>query len=146
MMVVGLVGLLVGLTFPSLSSGIDALRIAGASDSIASFLNGALNRADRRQEVMEIEVSLSANTLRMRSARPGFEQTLEMPEGIEILGVLPPIPAPPETPRRFLVFPGGAAPRIGIEIENRRGDRRVVRVDPMTGVPQIEREGSGGGR
>ncbi len=140
MMVVALIGLLVGLTFPSITSGIDALRLTSATDSIASFLNSALNRADRRQVVMEIEVSLTNNTVRMLSAEPGFERTLEMPKGVEIKDVLPPLPVDRETPRRFLIYPAGAVPRIGIELVNARGTRRIVRIDPITGAPQIERE------
>jgi hypothetical protein len=29
-------------------------------------------------------------------------------------------------------------PRIGIEIANRKGTRRMVRVNPMTGVPEVQ--------
>jgi hypothetical protein len=35
-------------------------------------------------------------------------------------------------------MPGGVPPRIGVELRNSRGSRRIVRVDPITGVPQIE--------
>ena len=40
-----------------------------------------------------------------------------------------------------LVFIGAAmlfVPRIGIEIANRKGARRMVRVNPMTGVPEVQ--------
>ena len=46
LIVVSLSGLMVGITFPSVSAGIDSLRITSTSDSIVSFLNGALNRAE----------------------------------------------------------------------------------------------------
>ena len=138
-MVVALIGIMVGITFPSISSGIDSIRIASASDSIASLLNAALNRADRRQEVVEVEISLLNSTMRARSARPGFDRTLEMPKGVEIRDVLPPIPADRSVPRRFLIYPGGTVPRLGVEIVNSRGALRRVRIDPITGVPQIER-------
>jgi len=36
------------------------------------------------------------------------------------------------------LLPGGTVPRIGIEIANRKGTRRLVRVDPMTGVPEVQ--------
>ena len=53
--------------------------------------------------------------------------------------MLPPLPQETDAPRRFLLYPGGAIPRFGVEIANRRGARRIVRVDPITGVPQVER-------
>ena len=48
-------------------------------------------------------------------------------------------PARPDQPRRYLLYPGGAPPRLGILLENRRGTRRMVVLDPITGVPAIER-------
>ena len=139
MLVVALIGLMAGITFPSVSAGIDSIRIAAASDTITSFLNGALNRANRRQEVIEIEIWLTDSTLKMRSARPGFERTVGLPKGVEIRDVLPSIPVERDVPRLFMVYPGGAPPRIGIKIVNRRGAERTVRVDPITGVARIER-------
>lgn len=139
LIVVALIGLLVGITFPSVTAGIDSLRISSASDSIVSFLNGALNRAERRQEVVEVEISLRENTLSLRSTRAGFTRTLELPEGVTIRAVLPPIPAEPEASRYFLLYPGGAVPRFGVELVNRLGARRIVRVDPILGVPRVER-------
>ena len=52
--------------------------------------------------------------------------------------MLPSLPDETPDPRRFIVMPDGAPPRVGIQIANRRGARRIVRVDPMTGVPRIE--------
>jgi len=35
-------------------------------------------------------------------------------------------------------MPGATVPGIGIQIANRRGTRRIVRLDPMTGFPRVE--------
>jgi hypothetical protein len=72
------------------------------------------------------------------SAKPGFERTLKMPEGVTIEAVLPELAEPQEGPRSFLLMPGGVPPRIGVQLRNSRGSRRIVRVDPISGVPQIE--------
>ena len=136
MVVVAIIGMMVGVFFPSVSAGLDTLRLSEASDSIVAFLNGALNRAERRQDAIEITVSVKDNALWLRSTEVGFERKLEMPSGVKIEAVLPHLES--EGPRRFMVMPGGTPPRIGIELSNRRGTRRVVRVDPVTGVPHIE--------
>jgi type II secretory pathway pseudopilin PulG len=139
MIVVGVIALLAGVVFPAVSSGIDSIRLAGAADSVAGFLSGALNRAERRQQPVVISISAPQRTLVLESVEAGFTRKLELPEGIRIAAVLPAPPTEVEGPRRFLVLPGGIVPRIGIELSNGRGGRRMVRVDPITGVPKIER-------
>ena len=138
MMVVVIVGLLAGITFPSVTSGIDSIRLSSASDAIASFLNAGLNRAERRQQLIEITVLKSERSLTMRSSEPGFMRKIELPDGVTIVAILPEGPDEKEAGRRFVFYPGGVVPRVGLEIANRRGVRRIVRVDPITGAPQIE--------
>src|SRR5947199_152060 len=52
--VVSLIAVLVGISFPSMASGIETLRLNSASDSVVAFINGGLNRAERRQVVVEV--------------------------------------------------------------------------------------------
>ena len=138
--VLGLIGLLAAISFPSVSTGLDTLRLNSACDSTASFLNSALDRAQRRQQVVEVSIARAERTLTLRSTQPGFEQTLTMPDGISILTVLPELPGEDESvPRRVVLMPGGTIPRFGLELADGRGSRRIVRVDPITGVPEIEK-------
>ncbi len=139
LIVVGLIGLLVGIVFPPVSAGLETLRLASAGDSVASFLSGALNRAERRQEAVEITVDPRENLLLAAGTASGFSRRLGMPEGVRIMSVQPPLPDDTGEARRFLVYPGGVVPQIGVELANSKGARRVVRIDPITGVPQIER-------
>jgi prepilin-type N-terminal cleavage/methylation domain-containing protein len=140
MVVVAIIGLIAAISFPSVTSGIDSLRVNQAANSIVSFLNSGLNRADRQQLIVEIIVSTAENTLTMRSVDPKFFRKLEMPEGVRIARILPEVPGQEQPPARdYMLFPGGTVPRFGIELTNRRGDHRLVRVDPITGSPIIER-------
>jgi len=137
LIVVTVIGLIASVSFPAISAGIDSLRLASASDALVSFLNGGLNRAERRQEPVEVAISTKDNALYLTS--PSLVRKLEMPSGVTIQAVWPKPLEETEAPRRFLLLPGGTVPRIGVEIINRRGVRRIVRVNPMTGVPEIER-------
>jgi prepilin-type N-terminal cleavage/methylation domain-containing protein len=137
LIVVMIIGLIAAVSFPAVSSGLDNLRLASASNSIVAFLNAGLNRADRRQEAVEVAISTRDSTVTLTSA--SLSRKLEMPSGVTIEQVLPRLPEEVDRPRLFLLFPGGAVPRIGIGIVNQRGVRRIVRVNPMTGVPEIER-------
>lgn len=139
LIVVTLISLFAGLMFPSVTSGIDSLRIQQASDEISGFINTGLNRAERKQVLVEITINKPQNVILMYSTEPGFSKRLELPDGVRIVDVLPAEPANPDGPRRFLLYPGGSPPRFGVMLENRRGARRIVRVDPITGVPQVEK-------
>jgi hypothetical protein len=78
----------------------------------------------------------------MRSSEPGFYRKLQMPEGVSIVQVYPPLPeqssGDPDLIRNFLLYPGGTVPPLGVQLINRRNVQRVVRVDPITGVPRVE--------
>lgn len=129
--VLAIVGLIVGVSFPAISAGLDSVRMLSATDSVAAFLNAAVNRSQRRQEAVEVIIDPKENKLAAFSNDPTFARELQLPEGIVIES------DPPE-PRHILLLPGGSVPGIGIQLMNRRGGRRIVRLDPMTGYPRVE--------
>jgi hypothetical protein len=43
--------------------------------------------------------------------------------------------------RRILLLPGATAPAMGVQLANRHGTRRMVRLDPMTGFPHVDKVG-----
>ncbi len=141
MIVVMLLSLMTAITFPSVSSGIDSLRMGSACDDIASVLNAALNRAERRQHPVEIVVSPGERSITAVSFDSGYRRRIEMPGNLRISQVLPPAPGDPSAPRHFLLFPGGAPPRLAVVLDNSRGDRRMVRIDPVSGVAFVEKQG-----
>ncbi len=142
MVVVAIIGLIVAVSAPSISAGLDSVRITTTTDNIASFLNAAVNRAERRQEPIELIISPRENRLSIYSNEPGFERELKLPDGVTIDAILPELPAEPDGARRLMLLPGATVPGIGIRVANQRGARRIVRLDPMTGFPRIERAGA----
>lgn len=132
-LVVGIAGLIVSLTFPMFISGLETYRLSGATESVAAFLNSAVSQAERREQPVEIVVSLKDNVL--LSGPP--ERRLALPDGVTLEAVFPKLPVESSEPRRFLLLPGAAAPRMGIQIHTRSA-RRLVSLDPITGVPRIE--------
>jgi len=138
LVVVSLISLMIGISFPAFTSGIDSLRLNGAANSVVSFFNTGLSRAERRQQVVEITISKAENSLTMRSSEPGFIRKLELPEGVVITHILPEAPENPDAQRIFMLYPGGAVPRFGVALVNRRNVEKIVSVDPITGAPQVE--------
>jgi type II secretory pathway pseudopilin PulG len=132
MAVLAIIGLIIAVSAPSLSAGIDSVRMASATDAVSSFLNAAVNRAERRQQPIEIQIIRKENRMMLYSNEPGYTRELRLPDGILIEGTFP-----PDT-ERLILMPGASVPGIGIQLANRRGGRRIVRLDPMTGFPRVE--------
>ena len=138
LIVVTIIGLMAGLTFPSVSSGLDSMRLRSAADSVAVFLTQALTRVERSQEPVEIAFLKAEGRLELRAPNPAFNRTLQLPNGLSILHVHPEHHAEGETVRTVFLLPGATVPRFGVEIINQRGSRRLIRLDPLAAVPIVE--------
>lgn len=139
LIVVAIAAMIAGISLPTFGAGLDSLRLAQAADSVSSFLSGAMNRAQRRQQVIEVTVAPHENQIVLRSTEPGFSRTLHFPQGIRITGVVPARPTEANEPRHFLLLPGSTIPRLGVELSTTRGNKRVISIDPITGAPEITR-------
>lgn len=136
LVVVTIIAIIAGVSFPALTAGLASIRLSSASGSAASFLTSAMNRVDRREEPAAILISPNIGALEVYTAASGEKpyRQLKMPQGISIEG---------EEARRFLLMPGGTVPRIRLVLRNDKGARRSVQIDPATGVPDIQRVESG---
>ncbi len=121
------IGIIVSISFPAVSAGLDGIRLRTATDSIVALLNGALTRTDRREEPMELIITPKDRTLVLYSADPNYIKRLQLSDGIHMAG---------DDPRRYMLLPGGAPPELNIDISNDRGAHKTIRIDPLTGVPQ----------
>ncbi len=128
MVVVAVIGLMAGISFPAVSTGLDSIRLHSAADSVAAFLNAAMNRAERRQEVVEVVIDPASNRIALYSTAPGFSRTLDLPGSIALTG---------DSARRVFLVPGGSFPPLAVDLVNRKGIRRRVAIEPITGSPRI---------
>src|ERR1035438_9013121 len=109
MVVLAIITLIVGISFPSTIAGLESIRLAAGARSVAAFMNIAANRAERRQQAIELSISIKENSVTMRSPDAAFVKKLDLPPGIAVQAVWPALPAPSDEPRRFLLQPGGDA-------------------------------------
>ena len=132
LVVVAIIGAIVGISVPALTAGLAGVRLSSASGSVASFLTGSMNRAERREEAVAIVVDPAKNVVEVFTAASGEKpaDTLAMPSGVVIEG---------QETRRFLLYPGGTFPRMEIVLRSEKGARRAVSIDPITVVPSIRR-------
>jgi len=138
LVVLALVSLLAGISFPAVTAGLESLRLRSAADEVVSFLYTGLTFAERREQVMELRISRTANELSFRNAPGDFRRTLHLPESIAISRVEPSPAGEQAAESSVMLYPGGSFPAVSIELTNRRGARRVVRIDPVSGVPVVE--------
>jgi len=135
LIVMTIIALIAGISYPAAAAGVESLRLRSVSDTVVSFLNTAVDRASRRQQVIEIWISPKDNLLLARSPDLAFSRRLEIPETFRITAVLPPAEVNPAEPRRFLLYPGGTAPRIAVELANSAGRKRLASVVPFAVPP-----------
>jgi prepilin-type N-terminal cleavage/methylation domain-containing protein len=144
LIVMSIVALIVGLSYPSAAGGLDAMRVRSASDSMVSFLNAAIDRAERNHQVVEVWISPKEGALIARSPDGRFQRRLDLSPGIRMvavhplsMGLTPEMTAQvAQEPRRFLMYPGGTVPRMGIEIASEGNRHKLISVDPITGTPR----------
>jgi prepilin-type N-terminal cleavage/methylation domain-containing protein len=136
LIVVAIISIIAGLSFPALTSGLGSIRLSSASGSAASFLTSTMNQVERRELAAVVVIAPQENQLAVYTAASGEkpERTLRMPQGISIERGID-----GDDPRRFLLQPGGTFPRITLVLHNEKGSRRSVRIDPITAVPEIRR-------
>ncbi len=134
LIVVTIIGTIVSLSFPSLTSGLAGVRLASSASAVASFLTSSMNTVERHEQAAAIVVSPKENRLDTFTATSGDKPstTYQLPSGIFLEG---------DEPHRYMLFPGGAFPRIAVSLRNEKGARRSIEVDPVTAVPIVRRLG-----
>ena len=118
---------------------IDKFKEEAASKGKTTFEFAWVMDQLKEERERGVTIDVAHNSVVARSAEPGYERRLELATGVRLVSVLPAPPVEDGEPRRFVLYPGGTPPRIGVEMANVRGARRIIRIDPITGVPEVER-------
>ena len=61
LVVMTIIGLIAGISFPAARAGLDSVRLASGAQSVASFLNARVKRAERSQQPVELVISPAEN-------------------------------------------------------------------------------------
>ena len=132
LIVVAIIATIASLSFPSLTTGLAGVRLSAASSDVAGFLTSSMNTVERREEAEAIVISPKENRVDVFTAASGEKaaRTYRPPASITIEG---------DEPHRYMLFPGGAFPRISLILRNEKGGRRSIEIDPVTAVPQVSR-------
>ena len=122
LVVVAIIAVMAGITYPSISAGLDSLRLTAASESVAQLFSEASSYAQRQQEWVEIRVTRSQVEANGRKFRRQLSLT-----GFTV------------TPEQVLfVDPQGTLPGASLQISH-PNQSRTVRIDPLTGLAEVQR-------
>lgn len=127
-----------GVVFPSVTAGLDTLRLKSTADRLANTFRYARERALRRQTVCQVTVDPERHRVEFEdvgmataSGNQSYRRSWELPLGIVV---------EPRRTRTFVFPPDGGTPRIGIQLANERGRTATVEFDVLTALPRVRLE------
>ena len=139
MIVMLLVSLIVGISYPSIGAGLDSLKLRSQADRAAALLTQGITRVERTQAPMELLLDRAAGRIVLRDLPGRYLRELKIESGVEIRAILPPLPVSgAETSRLVLLAPGEPFPSVGILLANTRGQKKLVRIDPLAAIAVVE--------
>lgn len=132
LIVVAIIATIASISFPALTAGLAGVRLSSSAGDVATFITTSMNDVERHEQASAIEILPKENRLATFTAASGEKpvRVYQPPTGVSIEG---------DDPHRYLLFPGGAFPKISVVLRNEKGARRSVEIDPVTAVPQIRR-------
>jgi prepilin-type N-terminal cleavage/methylation domain-containing protein len=137
LVVIALISLIMGVSYPSVSRGLDGIRLRTAADDVASFLGLAMNQVERTESPVVVRFLEAQGVLEMSGPDVPLK-TMKLADGISIAEVRPAVPGEQDGVRSVSLLPGGTFPRLMVDLTSRSGGRRTVAVDPVTGSAVAE--------
>lgn len=143
LIVLALIGLMSGIAWPSAMAALDGIRLRSTADSVASMLAHAALRVERRQQPVEIVIDREKGLITVSGVTATDRREFQLDPGISIVSIEPDLRVSAgegdEQPveHRFVFMPGAGWPALRIELSSPRGVRRIVRLDPITGAPDV---------
>ena len=128
LVVMTLIGLAVGIAYPTVSGGLSEIRLRGAAEEAQTFFLQAKQYADRRQEVVQLTIDPEGNRLRALSETGRWLETLEFKDGIAV--------ASRNEAHSVIFFPGSPPPAFELMLAAGEGERLGFRVNVLTGLPE----------
>ncbi len=136
--VLTIIAVLGAIVFPSVTAGLDTLRLKSAADRLANTFRYARVRALRQQTVCQVTVDPERRRVELEdlggataSGEPSYRRSWQLP---------PEIVVEPSRMRTFIFPPNGGMPRVGLRLINARGRAVTVEFDVLTALPRVEWE------
>jgi type II secretory pathway pseudopilin PulG len=128
LVVVALIGLMVSISFPTLTTGLDGFRLRAAVDRAGTLFQQARVEADRRQQPVQFTADPESNQLRALAVDASWRETLDLADGVRIVQ--------PLGRQSWMLYPATPAPQVRLLFEAQTGGRRGFSINVFTGVAE----------
>ena len=130
LVVITLVGLMAAVVAPSVGAGVETLRLRSSAERLAATLKLARERAVRTRHYHEVAVDPELRRVEMKDLEGDYARDWEIPETLKVIADCGLRIADCQT--TFLFSPDGSVPPAKVLLENSRGRRIEVVMDPFT--------------
>ncbi len=128
LVVMAIIALMVSISYPTLTRGLDGVRLKTSVGQAGAFFSSVRQAADRRQQPVQLTVDPEGNRLIALAVDGGWDDQLAFEGRIHV--------AFPAQPASLILYPGHPAPRFRLLLANESGGREGLQVNVFTGVPE----------
>ena len=123
-----IIGLMLAITFPSFTAGLDGIVLRSDIDRAGSFFNQARLQADRLQQPVQLTADPGGRKLSAVSVDGSWEESFVLNGRCHIVF--------PRQKQSLILHPSTPAPRFRLLLESERGARVGLQINLFTGVPE----------
>ncbi len=139
LMVVMILGLVLALSYPSLTQGSAALRLRATGRDVLNTFRYAREKAVTEQTGMQVTVDREKQTLLLKDIFGKGDKAYIMPQDVKIRRLALAGAEIQENRMTVRFSPNGSSDRAEVLLESKRGSFLRVITDPITGGARIER-------
>jgi prepilin-type N-terminal cleavage/methylation domain-containing protein len=123
-----IIGLMLAITFPSFTSGLDGIVLRSDIDRAGSFFSQARLQADRLQQPVQLTADPQGHKLTAVSVDGSWEESFVLHDRSQIVF--------PQEKQSVILHPSTPAPQFRLLLESERGARAGLQINVFTAVPE----------
>jgi prepilin-type N-terminal cleavage/methylation domain-containing protein len=123
-----IISLMLSIAYPSLTSGLDGIRLRAAIDEAGTFFTNARLTCDRRQSPVYVTIEPGQRRLTASAVDRGWEQTQQFDARLQVVQ--------PREEISYVLFPGAPAPQFRLQLGTEQGGRAGLQINVFTGIPE----------
>jgi type II secretion system protein H len=134
LVVMMLIGLLASVATPSVTAGMETVKLRSAAERLAATLRLARVRAVRTRHYFQVTVDPRTRRVELRDLEGEYVRDWETPVAVNAECGM----RNAECPNSFVFPPDGSVPGARLVLENARNRRLAVDLDAFTGLPAVK--------
>jgi type II secretion system protein H len=134
LVVMTLIGLLASVATPSVTAGMETVKLRNSAERLAATLRLARERAVRTRHYFQVTVDPQTRRVELRDLEGDYVRDWEIPVAVNADCGL----RNAECPNTFVFPPDGSVPGTRLVLENSRKRKLAVELDAFTALPAVK--------